>query len=105
MSKPQTRADWQARADALSIETRAFIDGRYVDAFEGATFACESPIDGRILGLVARGGAEDIERAVKASRKAFDDGRWSETSPVHRKKVLQKFAQLVEKHAEELALL
>jgi gamma-glutamyl-gamma-aminobutyraldehyde dehydrogenase len=84
MTRPTTRADWQARADELSIESRAFIDGSYVDSFSGATFDCISPVDGKVIAKVARGGAEDIERAVKASRKAFDDGRWSETSPVHR---------------------
>jgi 4-guanidinobutyraldehyde dehydrogenase/NAD-dependent aldehyde dehydrogenase len=105
VNRPQSRADWQARADALAIEARAFIDGRYVDAFDGRTFGCISPIDGRVIAQVARGGGEDIERAVAAARKAFDSGVWSETSPVHRKKTLQKFAQLIEQHAEELALL
>jgi gamma-glutamyl-gamma-aminobutyraldehyde dehydrogenase len=105
VSKPTSRADWQARADALRIESRAFIDGRYVDAFDGRTFDCISPIDGKVIAKVARGGAEDIERAVKASRKAFDDGRWSQSSPVHRKRTLLKFAQLVEDHSLELALL
>ena len=105
MTRPQSRAEWQARADALSIESRAFIDGRYVDAFSGETFAAESPIDGRTLAQVARCGVEDIDRAVKAARRAFDDGRWSGTSPVHRKKTLLKFAALVEQHAHELALL
>jgi gamma-glutamyl-gamma-aminobutyraldehyde dehydrogenase len=105
MTRPQTRDDWQARADTLGIETRAFIDGRYVDAASGTTFAAESPIDGRILGLVARCANEDVDRAVAAARRAFEDGRWSGTTPVHRKKVLQKFARLVEAHAEELALL
>jgi 4-guanidinobutyraldehyde dehydrogenase/NAD-dependent aldehyde dehydrogenase len=105
MDRPVTRQQWQTRADALRIESRAFIDGKYVDAFNGETFDCISPIDGKVIAKVARGGGEDIERAVKASRKAFDDGRWSETSPVHRKRTLLKFAQLVEDHAHELALL
>jgi 4-guanidinobutyraldehyde dehydrogenase/NAD-dependent aldehyde dehydrogenase len=105
LNKPLTRDDWQARADALEFRTQAFIDGRFVDAASGATFACESPVDGRILGLVARCDGEDVDRAVRAARVAFEDGRWSETTPVHRKKVLQKFAQLVEQHADELALL
>jgi gamma-glutamyl-gamma-aminobutyraldehyde dehydrogenase len=105
MNRPQSREEWQARADALEIRTQAFIDGKYVDAASGATFAAESPVDGRILGQVARCGGEDIDRAVRAARTAFEDGRWSETTPVHRKKVLQKFAALVEQHAHELALL
>src|SRR5688500_9189630 len=91
VNRPSSRADWQTRADALRIESRAFIDGRYVDAFSGETFDCISPIDGKVIAKVARGGAEDIERAVKAARKAFDAGSWSESSPVHRKKTLQRF--------------
>ena len=105
MPNLKTRADWQTRADALSIRTQAFIDGRYVDAASGKTFACISPIDGRVLGRVAECEAEDVERAVRAARAAFEDGRWSDTRPTHRKKVLIKLAQLIDAHGEELALL
>ena len=105
MHTPKTQADWQARADALALETRAFIDGRYVDAASGATFDCISPIDGRVLGHVADGDAQDIERAVAAARRSFEAGRWSRTAPRQRKRVMQNFARLVEAHADELALL
>jgi gamma-glutamyl-gamma-aminobutyraldehyde dehydrogenase len=105
MSKKLTRAEWDAKAAALSIQTQAFIDGAYVDAASGKTFACVSPMDGQCRAQIAECEAEDINRAVAASRRAFEAGVWSETSPVHRKKILQKFALLLEKHAEELALL
>jgi len=105
MDTPKTQADWQARADALALETRAFINGRYVDAASGATFDCISPIDGRVLGHVADGDAQDIERAVAAARRSFEAGRWSRAAPRQRKRVMQKFARLVEAHAAELALL
>lgn len=105
MNRPLTREDWAARAQVLKIETRAFIDGRYVDAAAGATFDCVSPIDGRVIGKIADGQAEDIERGVQSARRAFEAGIWAETKPVHRKKTLIKFAALIEKHAEELALL
>ncbi len=105
MTTPKTRDDWQALAAKLRIRNQAFIDGRYVDAASGKTFDCISPIDGRVLTQVAEGGAEDINRAVSAARKAFNAGTWSETSPKHRKKVLVKFAQLLDQHADELALL
>lgn len=100
-----TREDWLARASTLQIRTQAFIDGRYVDAASGQTFDCISPIDGRVLGRIAQCEGEDVERAVAAARRAFEDGRWSETAPVHRKKVLIRFALLLEQHREELALL
>jgi len=85
--------------------TQAFIDGQYVDAVDGGTFDCRSPIDGRLLGRVAACGPRDIDRAVAAARRSFEAGHWSRASPVHRKRVLQTLARLVERHADELALL
>jgi 4-guanidinobutyraldehyde dehydrogenase / NAD-dependent aldehyde dehydrogenase len=105
MNAPRTRENWQALADGLSLRTQAFIDGRYVDAASGKAFDCISPIDGRVLGRVAECAEEDIDRAVAAARRSFASGRWAEAKPSHRKKVLLKFAQLIEQHADELALL
>ncbi|KFN41111.1 aldehyde dehydrogenase [Arenimonas oryziterrae] len=105
MSKPQSREEWQARANALEIRSQAFIDGGYADAASGKTFDCISPIDGRVIVAVAECESEDINRAVEAGRRAFDKGLWSASSPVHRKRTLIKFAQLIEAHGEELALL
>ena len=105
MNAPHTRDSWQSLANGLSIRTQAFIDGKYVDAASGKTFDCVSPIDGRSLGHVAECEAEDIERAVIAARRSFDSGVWSEAKPTWRKKVLLKFAQLIEQHGDELALL
>ncbi len=105
MSMPQTREQWLARAQALQVRNQAFIDGRYVDAASGKTFECISPIDGRAICAVSECEAEDIDRAVAAARRVFDKGSWSESKPVHRKKTLIKFAQLIEEHAIELALL
>ncbi len=105
MSMPKTFADWQQLASQLKIETRAFIGGQYVDAASGKTFDCISPIDGKSLGKVAQCESADVEIAVKAARAAFDAGEWSNASPARRKKVLQKFATLVESNLDELALL
>jgi len=105
MNAPRTREDWLAMAAGLSIRSQAFIDGRYVDAASGKTFDCVSPIDGRVLVKVAEGGSEDIDRAVAAARRSFESGAWANAKPTHRKKVLMKFAQLIEKHGDELALL
>ncbi|HYG05177.1 MAG TPA: aldehyde dehydrogenase [Stenotrophomonas sp.] len=105
MATPNTREEWQALAAALQPQTHAFIDGRYVDAASGARFDCLSPIDGRLLGRVADGDAQDIDRAVAAARRSFDAGHWSRATPRQRKRVLQKLARLVEAHADELALL
>jgi len=105
MPTPKTREQWQALADAMRPETRAFIDGRYVDAASGATFACHSPIDGRLLGQVADCAQADVDRAVAAARRSFEAGHWSRATPVQRKRTLQALARLVEAHADELALL
>jgi 4-guanidinobutyraldehyde dehydrogenase/NAD-dependent aldehyde dehydrogenase len=103
MTHPNT--DWHARARALAINGNAFIGGRYVPAASGATFECVSPIDGRLLAPVASTDAADVDLAVAAARRAFESGVWSRRAPRERKKVLLRFAQLIEQHAEELALL
>ncbi|KAA2286073.1 aldehyde dehydrogenase [Arenimonas fontis] len=105
MTMTRTRQDWEQLASRLQFPHQAFIDGRYVDAASGASFECRSPIDGRLLTRVAECGTEDVDRAVAAARRAFEDGRWSGTRPAHRKRVLVKLARLVQDHAEELALL
>jgi gamma-glutamyl-gamma-aminobutyraldehyde dehydrogenase len=105
MSKPQTREQWQARAAALHIRHQAFIDGKYVDSASGKTFDCISPADGRVIVAVAECEAEDVDRAVASARRAFDQGAWSNAAPAQRKRTLIKFAQLIDAHKEELALL
>ncbi|HSX72413.1 MAG TPA: aldehyde dehydrogenase [Pseudomonas sp.] len=100
-----TRADWEQRAKSVKIEGRAFVQGEYTDAVSGATFECISPVDGRLLGLVASCDTADAERAVQVARAAFESGVWSRLAPVERKKVMIRFADLIEAHAEELALL
>lgn len=97
--------DWHARARALKCPAQAFINGRYVTALDGATFDNVSPVDGRVLTAVASGGAADVDAAVRAARAAFAAGHWAQTPPAHRKKVLLKFADLIDAHTEELALL
>lgn len=84
---------------------RLFIDGTAVDAQSGGSLQVISPIDGRPFASIADGGAADVDRAVASARKAFAKGSWSRAAPALRKKVLTKFAELVEKHALELAVL
>ncbi len=100
-----TLADWQQRARDLRIEGRAFIQGEYTAAADGAQFDCISPIDGRLLAQVASCDQADAERAVTSARAAFDAGVWAQLAPAKRKAVMIRFAELLEAHAEELALL
>jgi acyl-CoA reductase-like NAD-dependent aldehyde dehydrogenase len=97
--------DWRARAAELQFDGRALIGGQRVAATSGETFDCISPIDGRVLTKVARGRQADIDAAVMSARRAFDDGRWSGKPPAARKKVLQRFSELILGAKEELALL
>jgi 4-guanidinobutyraldehyde dehydrogenase/NAD-dependent aldehyde dehydrogenase len=100
-----TKVNWHERARALTPESRAFIDGRYVAAASGATFDCVSPIDGRVLAKVASTDAADVDLAVAAARRTFDRGTWSHQPPRERKRVLLRFAELLLEHRDELALL
>jgi len=97
--------DFHQAAKALSFETRAFIDGQYVNAASGKTFATINPATGRELAQVASCGAEDVDRAVNVARRVFEAGDWSRMAPRERKKILLKFADLIEANLEELALL
>ncbi|CAM2138101.1 aldehyde dehydrogenase [Paraburkholderia tropica] len=101
----KTLAYWQDKAATLSIEGRAFIDGAYRDAYSGRSFDCVSPIDGRVLASVADCGAADVDAAVAAARRAFDEGVWAGLNPRARKAVLQRWAALMREHQDELALL
>ncbi|MEU8526043.1 aldehyde dehydrogenase [Streptomyces sp. NPDC048629] len=105
MTTTDTYADWQRRAAALDLRTRAFIDGRWTGAADGAEFATVDPATGKVTAQVAECGAGEIDAAVRAARTAFDDGRWSRTDPAVRKRVLLRLAELVEANARELALL
>jgi acyl-CoA reductase-like NAD-dependent aldehyde dehydrogenase len=96
---------WNDQARRLSYRGQCFIRNRYVSAASGKTFTCMNPATGRPLTQVSAGEGEDIDRAVKAARVAFDKGVWSRIDGAERKKVLLRFADLVEQHATELALL
>jgi aldehyde dehydrogenase (NAD+) len=80
------------------------IDGRWVDAASGKRFETHNPATGELLATVAEGDAEDINRAVAAARRAFEDP-WSKAKPYERQALLLKLADLVEKHFDELSAL
>ncbi|QPC41615.1 aldehyde dehydrogenase [Kaustia mangrovi] len=97
--------DYRKQVSQISYRNQAFIDGSFVGAASGATFDCISPIDGKVLTRVAACDKEDVDRAVAAARRAFDAGVWSDIAPRKRKKILLKFATLIDDHKDELALL
>jgi len=96
---------WRRRAEQVRFEGRCLIDGKLVESNTGETFNCISPVDGRLLTEVAAGTQADINRAVAAARRAFEDRRWAAQPPASRKRTLQAFAALIRAHRDELALL
>jgi phenylacetaldehyde dehydrogenase len=84
---------------------KLFIDGQWSDAASGKTFETPNPATGEALAQVAEGEAEDINRAVRAARKAFDDGPWTRMSPSERGRIIWKIGDLIAEHNDELAQL
>jgi len=104
----QNLAFWQQKAQEkinAGIEGRAFINGKYVNAQQQKTFPCMSAVDGRKLTEIAQCQSTDADIAVKAARNVFELGTWSRLSPVNRKAIMLKLADLIELHSEEFALL
>jgi len=101
----KTTQDWKALAADLDIEGRAFIDGRYQDSLSGDTRTTVAPANGQKLAEVANCGIEDADRAVGIARAAFERGAWATMAPADRKMVLVRWAELIEDHADEIALL
>ncbi|PHU23858.1 Aldehyde dehydrogenase, mitochondrial [Capsicum chinense] len=85
--------------------TKLLINGQFVDSASGKTFPTLDPRTGEVIANVAEGDAEDINRAVAAARKAFDEGPWPKMSAYERSRIMLKFADLVEKHNDEIAAL
>jgi acyl-CoA reductase-like NAD-dependent aldehyde dehydrogenase len=101
----KTKQDWKSQAADLTIEGRAFINGRYQDALSGQTRETVSPADGHKLADVANCGIEDADRAVGIARGVFASGIWADMAPADRKMVLVRWAELIKEHADEIALL
>jgi phenylacetaldehyde dehydrogenase len=84
---------------------KLYIGGKWVAAASEKTFPTYNPATGEVLALVAEGDREDIDRAVKAARQAFDAGPWPEMSASQRGRLVWKLADLIEQHLEEFAQL
>lgn len=86
-----------------TIRTQLFLDGAFVDALSGQTFDSPEPATGRTLVSIQAAGTDDVDRAVRSARAAFDSGVWSRMDPTERGEILARFADLIEEHLEELA--
>lgn len=96
-----------SRARALELVPRSglFIDGAFSPAASGETFDTVDPATGLVITAVARGADVDVDRAVRAARRAFDSGAWSRCAPAERKRVLLRIADALEQRVDEFALL
>src|SRR4051794_19241278 len=112
MDKPTPKTDvFQANRDRIAPLLKTLradgighmIDGKIVPSISGETFETKSPIDGATLASVARGNAEDVDRAATAAALAFKS--WRDMAPAMRKKLLHRVADAIEDNAEDIAVL
>ncbi len=85
-----------------STPRQLLIDGEWVDAADGSTFETIDPGTGEVLTTVANGKAEDVDRAVRAARRALD-GPWSKMTPSERGRAIHRLGDLIAENLEELA--
>src|SRR6267154_2653948 len=81
------------------------IGGKWLDSVSGKTFPTINPATGETICHVAEGDKADVDLAVKAARKAFEEGPWPKMNASDRGRLLNKLADLVEQNADELAAL
>lgn len=93
----------RANSDFPDSPRRLLIDGAWAEAQSGRTFEVRDPSSDRVIGTVAEGASADVDLAVAAARRAFDDSDWSCMKPVDRERLLHRLADLIERDAESLA--
>jgi phenylacetaldehyde dehydrogenase len=81
------------------------IGGEWVQAASGETFETVNPANASTITTVASAGAADVDRAAAAARRAFEDPAWSDMNPHQRTRVLLRIAEIIDSHADELALI
>lgn len=104
-AQKMTARDWHERAERLQPEGRHFLDGDFVASGDGGTFEDVNPATGKAIAEIARGTRTDVDRAVASARAAFRSGAWSRMAPRERMNILYRYADLLEAHADEFALL
>jgi betaine-aldehyde dehydrogenase len=87
------------------MEHKLWINGEWADSQDGGRMSIENPATGQAIATVVDAGRADVDRAVQAAQRAFEDGRWSGKTPAERSKALWRLADLLEAHAEDLARL
>jgi phenylacetaldehyde dehydrogenase len=90
-------------AEFIDKPRKMLINGQWVNAASGKTFPTYNPATGEVLAQVAEGDRDDVEQAVRAARKAFDNGPWRRMTASERGRLVWKLGDLIEQHAEEFA--
>ena len=100
------QATLERSSDEAPIRAQMVIGGESVDAADGRTFEVVNPANGQVIATAPLGGREDVDRAVAAAQKAFDEPKgWSTWAAGKRGRTLSKFADLIKRNSEELAQL
>jgi phenylacetaldehyde dehydrogenase len=92
-----------AAKKALARKPALFIDGEWIESTGGATLGVVDPSSGKEVSRFVDATDADVDKAVAAARRAFDDGRWSDLPPIVREQMMHKLADILEAHADELA--
>lgn len=101
----RSREDWVQEAKIARIRNQAFVGGAYVGGLSDNRFANINPATGELISDVDNCGSDDVDRAVRSAREAFDSGAWSRAGAAVRRARMLTFADLLEAHAAELAVL
>lgn len=105
MTRLLTASEYAAIAEQIALPSQAFIDGVFVPSVSGKTFQTTNPATGQVLAEITACDARDVDFAVVKAKAAFEDGRWHRRSPAERKTTLLRFADLLEQHSHELAVM
>src|ERR1700756_2809199 len=95
-SKPRTVKPSKVKDQPL------LIGGKWLDSASGKTFETINPATGEVICRVAEGDKADVDKAVKAARKAFEEGPWRKMSARERGRLIYKLADLIQEHVDEL---
>ena len=106
MNNRQQLEEWVGKTlSELKYPTLAFIDGQFVPAVSGEVFETIDPATEKVIAEIASCGEQDVDVAVAAARRSFDDGVWSRSAPHQRKSILLELVRLIDRDKEEIALL
>ena len=104
MATALTSPELEGKATSfIKKERKMLINGKWVEAASGKTFPSYNPATGEVMARIAEGDREDVDRAVKAARAAFETGAWRKMTPSERGRAIWKLGDLVEKNLEEFA--